>query len=251
MSFVLPHFERTIQRETVESQGLVGCYPLACTPRGTVPDVSGYGRDGTLSGGLSADALRHASSEFGTALQFVRANTVQVVLGSTSYGNTTTGSISLMFKLGTVANAQFHTFFGYGGASTTNPGTLRLDVTRSSGTMSFRFVQRSDGDAAFNTVTFALEAEDDAWHHLAVTSDGSTWRMYIDGIERTLTVAAGSNSGNWFGDTTIGSGVIASLGKVVYNGSNTNFLDASLADVRLYDVCLDHASIALISAGLG
>ena len=38
------------------------------------------------------------------------------------------------------------------------------------------------------------------YYHVVVTTDGSTWKVYVDGVEQSLTVIVGSNNGNWFGD---------------------------------------------------
>ena len=40
------------------------------------------------------------------------------------------------------------------------------------------------------------------WNHVVLTSDSSTVKCYINGNQTTLTVSAGSNTGQWFGDIT-------------------------------------------------
>ena len=40
----------------------------------------------------------------------------------------------------------------------------------------------------------------DEWHHVVVTSNGSTYVLYLDGVAETLVVEEGSNNGFWFGD---------------------------------------------------
>ncbi len=39
------------------------------------------------------------------------------------------------------------------------------------------------------------------WYHLVGLSDGNTYKIYINGEEEELTVAQGTNNGNWFSDT--------------------------------------------------
>jgi hypothetical protein len=39
------------------------------------------------------------------------------------------------------------------------------------------------------------------WTHYAITSDGSTTKIYVNGSEVTVNLVVGSNTGQWFGDT--------------------------------------------------
>lgn len=43
---------------------------------------------------------------------------------------------------------------------------------------------------------------DTGWHHWVVTSDSSTLRAYLDGIEESLTFITGSNTGQWMATAT-------------------------------------------------
>lgn len=57
------------------------------------------------------------------------------------------------------------------------------------------------------STTMALDSPDNTiadtnWHHLSITSNSSTIKLYVDGIEKTLTASVGSNSGQWFDDAT-------------------------------------------------
>jgi len=38
------------------------------------------------------------------------------------------------------------------------------------------------------------------WNHCVITSDGTAYKIYIDGVEQSIIIAAGSNNGNWFAD---------------------------------------------------
>ena len=40
------------------------------------------------------------------------------------------------------------------------------------------------------------------WNSLAVTSTGSAYALYVNGIAETLTVNTGANNGDWFSDTS-------------------------------------------------
>ncbi len=58
-----------------------------------------------------------------------------------------------------------------------------------------------------NDTTDAVESTetgfgDDAWHFLEVRSSGTAWTLRLDKSDLTLKVRSGTNSGDWFADTT-------------------------------------------------
>jgi len=97
-------------------------------------------------------------------------------------------------------------------------------------------------------------ALDTNWHCAALTSNGSTWKTFLDGIEKSLTpVPTGdyTNTGDWFGDRTFDAGVGLYVGARDFSGMN-KFFDGYLADVRIYSVALTPGQIKQIyNEGLG
>ena len=56
-----------------------------------------------------------------------------------------------------------------------------------------------------NNVMYAnqvLNAE--TWYHVVITTDGSEWKIYIDGDSKNLGRVVGVNSGKWFNDLSAG-----------------------------------------------
>ena len=43
---------------------------------------------------------------------------------------------------------------------------------------------------------------DTNWHHIALTSNGATIKLYVDGVEKALTPGLGANTGQWFNTTS-------------------------------------------------
>jgi len=87
------------------------------------------------------------------------------------------------------------------------------------------------------------------WVHLAVTSDGSTSKLYINGVEESVIVVSGSNNGSWLGDVT--SRVNTNIGRTERQDI-TDYFDGLMEDVRLYDYPLSEQEIATIyNAGNG
>jgi len=94
-----------------------------------------------------------------------------------------------------------------------------------------------------NTVT------QNTWVHLAVTSDGTESKLYINGVEETVIVVSGSNNGSWLGDVT--SRVNTNIGRTERQDI-TDYFDGFMEDIRLYDYPLSEQEIATIyNAGNG
>jgi hypothetical protein len=81
------------------------------------------------------------------------------------------------------------------------------------------------------------------WWHVAATSTGSAWNLFVNGLAETLTVT-GSNSGDWFGDVTSANTVsIGTLRNSVWpNG--TLWWYGRIADVMVWDRVLQPPEIA-------
>src|SRR3989344_6066257 len=79
--------------------------------------------------------------------------------------------------------------------------------------------------------------DDGKWHFVVVTSDGSAYTLYADGVLQTLTVVAGSNNGAWFNDVANRDNI--AVGAMIRNTGNPNNPYSGLIDdVRIYDKAL-------------
>ena len=81
-----------------------------------------------------------------------------------------------------------------------------------------------------------------AWHHVVVTSSGTAWVMYVDGVIQSLTTTSGSNTGDWLGDV---DGTTLYLGQ---NAAGTAFLDAALDEVCVFTTTLTQAQVTTLYA---
>jgi hypothetical protein len=82
-----------------------------------------------------------------------------------------------------------------------------------------------------------------AFHHLAVTFDGTTTSMYIDGANVPVTIGVGSSHGDWGGFATP---VNAGIGARVAGTRGSSVFFGRLDEVTLYDRALTPAEIASI-----
>lgn len=92
-------------------------------------------------------------------------------------------------------------------------------------------VKNSGADVALFTSTASVD--DDRWHHVAVTYDGTTFRMYLDGALNSSLTQPGVSA-------AVGSGVVT-LG---VNVDGANQLDGRVDDVRIWNVARTQSEIA-------
>lgn len=91
---------------------------------------------------------------------------------------------------------------------------------------------------------------DSAWTHVAVTTNGSTWKLFLNGMEESLVVTHGTNNGGWFGDVDPYSGTIGIV--VVSYTTLYSPWDGKLDDIRIYNRALTATEIlALYNEGNG
>jgi len=64
----------------------------------------------------------------------------------------------------------------------------------------FRMHVRNVSNPNYNPA-FGYEITKDIWYHIAVTSNGSTYNAYLNGVEQTMTFG-GTNDGKWFNTLT-------------------------------------------------
>lgn len=83
------------------------------------------------------------------------------------------------------------------------------------------------------------------WYHITVTWDGSTAKLYVNGVEKSTKTAAGSfSASNHF---AIGARTNGTAGNTFAYGISST---GKLNDIRIYDHCLSAAEVKEISQGL-
>lgn len=133
------------------------------------------------------------------------------------------------------ANGQ-KTLLSFGGSTAgATPGRLILVQryqTAASVNNCFEVGTRKEGDTQLNHVigTTPLSV---GWHHLIVQSNGSAWKIFLNGVEESLTSFFGgsTNTGDWLGDANPAGTQRLAFG-VQYNGG----VFQTHADCRLNQV---------------
>ena len=87
---------------------------------------------------------------------------------------------------------------------------------------------------------------ENAWNHLAITSNGAISKIYLNGVDTT--VAGGADDGDWFADAP-GLDKMT-IGSLIYNGAAAQlFYSGSIDEFAIWDVALTPAQINLLSTG--
>ncbi|MEE4188383.1 MAG: LamG domain-containing protein [Roseobacter sp.] len=102
-----------------------------------------------------------------------------------------------------------------------------------------------NGVATNRVVTDTKGFNDGAPHCVVVTSTGGFWRVYVDGVEMTLSVLSGSNNGTWFGDL-YGAASRLIIGGCYVNSSLVYQYSGVIDDVSIHPAVLSPAEISSI-----
>ena len=88
-----------------------------------------------------------------------------------------------------------------------------------------------DGTAENGVNTGEAYMDDELPHHVIISSSGTAWTIFVDGVEKGLTVSNGTNNGNWFGD--VNGTTNLSLAGRIWGGFSTARLNGHLDSVAV------------------
>jgi hypothetical protein len=133
-------------------------------------------------------------------------------------------------------------FLSLGNSTTNNPviciGTGATSLGQSTAAARF-FARDNSGSPLAGSINLAGgTAFDSTWHHVAITWDNSTGRLYVDGAE----VANGGTMGTPQDLDRLSVGAILRASAAVH-------LSGSIAEVAFYDATLTAAQIASLARG--
>lgn len=135
--------------------------------------------------------------------------------------NDSQGTIMAWVKFSTLG--AYRTIFSSSRlASSTQHVYLRI-----SNANDLQFVHRSVGAATVLVGSTVFVAE--RWYHVALTSDGAVYRMYVNGVAETL---SGTNDGHWFADTTLRTNV--RIGSITMASGDFYFFHGEMDAVKVF-----------------
>jgi Tfp pilus assembly protein FimT len=211
--------------------GLVGYWHLDEGTATTTYDASGYGNNGAL---VSSPTWTSGSNcKAGRCLSF--NGSTNYILGPSS--NSITGNnnqaitISAWIKT-SASTAQYPVAVKRSAAEST---LISLSSNQnSSGVASagnLGFLTRDSGDTAHSYLVYSGSYNDGQWHYLVAVVNGSSRKLYIDGVERGSDSVGMQSVSNNTAPTTIGS----------FGASH--FFNGTIDEVKIYNRALSASEI--------
>ena len=207
----------------VSTAGLVAAYGFDETSGTQVSDTSGKGNHGTLS-----NATRTTQAKFGRALSFSGSNSLVTVSDSNSLDLTSGMTLSAWVYPTTWAS-----------------GWKTVMMKERSGGLAYALESNSDAGLPNSTLsiggydrqlTAGSHLPSNTWTHLAATYDGTTQRLYVNGVQ------VGSRAQ---------TGTLAVSANPLRIGGNTvwanEYFQGLIDEVRIYNRALSQAEIAAVS----
>ena len=175
---------------------------------------------------------------------FISQQVYYVDVGNPSFLSNTAGSISFWVNPLKARNGATPTPFGVSDFSVSNRFILMYMRQGGTGWYNDRLdiVHYDNGRYSYSLYTPEDSFLADNWYHVAVTSDGNTISIYINGVKQTLYNEIGSNNGNWFGDLT-GANKFT-IGALVHNnGEIHGSVNGIIDEVAIYNRALSPEEI--------
>jgi hypothetical protein len=216
------------------NDGLIGYWKLDEGSGATTADASGYGHAGALYNSPVWNTSTPATMDFHDpySLGFDRSGSAKYVLTGNipKLDQAQNLTLSAWVRLASTPGGSGLTYMRF---ITLENEKAVLRYTDEDGTGKLQFYMRIGGSTHAILVDQAWATN--TWYHVAGTYDGSTMRLYLDGIEQdTLDIAGAADSGGWV--------------RLSHSGSD-EALDGLLDDVRIYDRALSPTEIYNLAQG--
>jgi hypothetical protein len=214
--------------------GLTGYWKLDEGSGTTTADSSGNGNTGTIAGTPSSWSTGFPAAQFTNPFSLALDGTDdQVAVGVTNFNMLDQSrTVSLWFNYTAVPTTGNDTFFSVSNRSVSLPAGAGFQIgTRGSNVAVW----------ALGATIYAMSAAPAAgWHHLVYTFDGTTHRLFIDGVQAGMGTAVSPNPQN-----------VAPTEALIGNYLNGNErFTGRLDDIRIWkDRVLSQAEISALFAG--
>lgn len=217
-------------------RGLVGLWTFdgADVTSNLIVDRSAQGNNGGFFGGATSSAT--TIGKLGQALKF-NGTTNYVSLGAPASLDVPACTIAMWVK---TTNDNDEAIFSAGGEGQTG---FNVELGPSEPTLTDELITVFSLTTGLNigyTTSNRSELFDGAWHHVVVTADDTQTKIYLDGASKTMSVGGGTDSGDCLQQNTW---TTVRIGGQRYFGSDLNFFNGSIDDVRFYNRALTAAEV--------
>lgn len=214
-----------------KQHNIIGRWPGTLDENGLLHDFSGNGNHGTL-----VSAPPQIETPFGSSLDLDGSGDYTTNTTANFRNSDNSGTISALIKSTDTSASIFMT-----SDTGTDTSFFGIDI-RSDGT--FRIRQQNANDT-LDEIRTTNTVNDGIWHHIVVTSSGTSYQMYIDGVIETLVVVGGANNGDWFSDTTLRDNF--TIG-VLLGTSTSNFFNGVISHIIIWDTNLSGNDILQLNS---
>lgn len=162
---------------------------------------------------------------------------IQVNAAAAAVGNVGThGAISLWLMV--PDDSGTYTAFSFGDASAVEHASITVEA----GTILFELVDATDTHIDVNTPANSIKPH--TWHHVCVVQDAARLKIYIDGVEQSLTWTNEDVPSAWFKDcVNLDSGSIGCAEKAG-DGSLTQEFKGYISDVAVWSGTVAAAALS-------
>lgn len=210
------------------------------TGTSTINDSSGNGNYGSMAGSITeSDWIK---GKYGSALNFGGTDEYVSLSNYSALNISAPGSFSAWVKTSLDSckpvyslshSTSNYTWIVYTGDGCT--GTLTNELITVG-----RFNSTTTYILGYTTATRS-ELLDGNWHHIYVTMGSGTVKIYLDGIQRTVSVGSGSNNGTFGGLSQVNNAEIASR---LYNNNGRIYLNGAVDNLAIFNYARTPAQIA-------
>jgi len=156
----------------------------------TAEDDSGNNRDGSYVASPTLGVTGALTADANTAVT-LNGTTQYVEIANAAWQNTSALTVEAWIK--TTGTSVYSVWDR--DSSTGTQRVFNFNVNETAGKLRFYRLYNAAGSFVADSVTSTRNVNDGLWHHVAITYDGTTCVMYIDGVvEKTATMSGGIRS---------------------------------------------------------
>lgn len=200
-------------------------------------DVSGAGNDFTQATGSKQPTFRTNQINRLPAVSFDGGD----LLTAANFDSSAEGTLAIVTRMETNLSIDAYLF-----SSSDEASTNRFLGLRANSSEQFAVSQNDAGTVdAIRSTSSILTA---GFVIVTLWSDGASYAIYKNGTAESLTVISGTNSGDWFGDTSARDNF--TLGGLKRT-TESNFWTGEVAEALLYSAGLSAANLSTVHTYLG
>ncbi|MFZ5954989.1 MAG: LamG domain-containing protein, partial [Nanoarchaeota archaeon] len=220
------------------AKGLAQEYAGVWRLDGNGNDATGTNDGALLPVGTPPSAIIDRYGNSNTALNFSGANYAYVA-GSNLLNNNA-GTVCVWLKADVLdANSRYVVSSSDEASTVRFIGLLRIGPTPNPVATIYQY----NNDVP-DLVTGSTVLATGRWYHICTMSNGSTYKIYVNGTQETLSISGGANNGDWLSDTTARDNF--AIGAVRRSSGVSNYFDGTIDEVRIWDRALSPEEIKKI-----